>query len=415
MLVLQFFPLAEQRTLREDRLGELMLKILKSVWKSAPQPLRLLFCKAICAFHACRRHGNKIDYCDPERRGSKEPVFVCGPFASSSGVGRGARLYADELRASGKKVVLVDITTAMRMHNNGRLPPDALAVSQLAPYSSTGTVVIHANPPQFQLALCALGKGFLKNKHITAYWSWELETLPLIWKQAFAYTDSIETPSTFVRDIIAGATNKPVALHPHILPFPARVKSSYARDGLLRCLYIFDAGSSFERKNPLAALSAFRKAFAPGEASLTFKITNSSADNKNFREFRKLCSQTPGVRIVTDTLDGDTLDDLYLAHDVYLSLHRSEGFGLTILEAMRHGLYTVATAWSGNMDFMKGEFAYPVPFSFVSVNQPKGAFKGLATNWAEPDTEAAAEILRNLRRKILGKHPDAQIAASGAL
>lgn len=376
-----------------------MQKVLKSLWKASPQHLRLLFCAAICLLKARKR------IVAPE---PTEPVYVCGPFANNSGVGCGARLYAEECRSQGKKTLLVDITSAMHMRNDGVRPTDTLTIAQASALKDGGgTVVVHANPPQFQLALCALGKDFLKNRHITAYWSWELEQLPLIWKQAFDYADTIETPSTFVREIVRQGSTKPVYLHPHILPGQFRVKSTYAANGVLRCLYIFDAGSSFERKNPLAALKAFAAAFAPGEATLTFKIANSASDAKKYTQFRNACARVPGVRIITDTLDSEEMANLYLEHDVYLSLHRSEGFGLTILEAMRHGLYAVATAWSGNMDFMTGNLACPVPFSFVDVNINRGAFKGIATRWAEPDIDAAVDILRNLRHDLLAKQQSA--------
>lgn len=86
------------------------------------------------------------------------------------------------------------------------------------------------------------------------------------------------------------------------------------------------------------------------------------------------------------------MDELYLRHDVYLSLHRSEGYGLTIREAMLHGLYVIATGWSGNMDFMGGERCYAVPYTLVPVNLNHGFCKGIKARWAEPDIDAAANL-----------------------
>ncbi len=100
-------------------------------------------------------------------------------------------------------------------------------------------------------------------------------------------------------------------------------------------------------------------------------------------------------------MNGAEIEDLYLRHDVYLSLHRSEGFGLTIFEALRLGLYAVATGWSGNMDFMNGERALAVPCNLVPVRMDFGAFKNISARWADPDIDAAASILRDLRKRIL--------------
>ena len=263
-----------------------------------------------------------------------------------------------------------------------------------------GTVVIHANPPQYQAALFALGKSFLRQKHLTGYWAWELEDLPPLWKQAMDFVDSIEVPSTFVAEALRRCTDKPVTVRQHPVPVPAGRKRRHSRDGILRCLYIFDAGSSWERKNPEAALQAFARAFRPGEAELTFKVNNEESQPDRFARFKAACATMPGVRILTGNFDQQAMADLYLRHDVYLSLHRSEGFGLTILEAMLHGLHAVATGWSGNMDFMTGDLAHPVPFALSPIMADRGPFKGILARWAEPDTEAAALILSSLRREL---------------
>lgn len=210
-------------------------------------------------------------------------------------------------------------------------------------------------------------------------------------------------PSSFVQRALQGHTNKKISVVPHDVPQPAGRKTAYAEDGVLRCLYIFDAASSFERKNPLAALKAFELAFAPGEAELTFKISNYRADDKAFAVFQNACARVPGVRILAETLSPPALEELYLRHDVYLSLHRSEGYGLTIREAMLHGLHVVGTGWSGNMDFMSGELAHPVPYALVPVNLNSGPCKGLKATWAEADVREAAGILQKVRRSLLNQ------------
>lgn len=365
--------------------------LLKRCWRASPQSLRLLACAGLCLLRAKRatHPGEALG-----------PLYVCGAFSNTSGLAEGARLYAEASRQQETPSFMVDITDAMRMPRDRKPREQLLSVADARALRGTGTVVIHANPPQFQLALCALGKEFLRDKRVVGYWAWELEAFPAIWNHALGYVDAVEVPSAFVAEALRRRTQKPVTVRPHPVPLPERRKTGHAVDGTLRCLTIFDAGSSWERKNPQGALSAFTRAFRPGEAELTFKINNEGVEPERFARFRAACATTPGVRILTGNFGPEAMEDLYLRHDVYLSLHRSEGFGLPILEAMRHGLHAVATGWSGNMDFMTGALAHPVPYGLTPITVSSGPCKGLTARWAEPDVGAAAAILRRLRQEL---------------
>ena len=378
-------------------MGDAGKNFLKRCWKASPQSLHYLLLGGLCLLRAQKR----VTAADAA------PLFVCGAFRNSSGLAQSARLYAQRQQRMGADVLLVDITATMLQQRDFTPAEEPLDPEQILNTRGRGTVVIHANPPQFQLALCKLGKDFLRGKRLIGYWAWELETIPDIWRQALQYVDEVETPSSFVQRALQGHTDKKISVVPHDVPQPAGRKTAYAKDGVLRCLYIFDAGSSFERKNPLAALKAFELAFAPGEAELTFKVSNYQADNRAFAVFQGACARVPGVRILAETFSHAALEELYLRHDVYLSLHRSEGYGLTIREAMLYGLHVVATGWSGNMDFMTGALAHPVSYRLVPVNMTSGSYKGLKATWAEADVREAAGILQELRRRLPSQRADA--------
>ena len=365
--------------------------LLKVCWRNIPQSVRLSILKILCAIRAQKRFSVA----------DTPTVFVLGAFRASSGLAQGARLYANKKQKDGARVICVDVTASMVQCVDFPLPDGVLSLEQACALPDSGTVVIHANPPQFQLVICKLGKQFLANKRIVGYWAWELEEIPSVWVQALEYVDAVEVPSSFVRDAVGRHTSKPVTVVPHEVLVPARRKKQYAEDGIVRCLYCFDLGASFERKNPLAALRAFALAFRPEEAELTFKVSGAHGHAKTFAMLRDACSQVPGVIIIDDVLTAGEMEELYLRHDIYLSTHRSEGYGLTIREAMLHGLHVVATGWSGNMDFMTGELAHPVPFRLVPVTENKGVFKGIKARWAEFDVQSAAEILKSLRIRFI--------------
>ncbi|MDD2967111.1 MAG: glycosyltransferase [Desulfovibrionaceae bacterium] len=368
---------------------------IKKCWKKTPLPIREAVLALLCCAHAQKR------FSVAEK---KTVTFVFGAFRSSSGLAQGARLYADKKEKEGACVIRVDVTDAMVQRADFLLPENVVPLEQALAMPENGTVVIHANPPQFQLVLCKLGKQFLANKRIIGYWAWELEEIPSIWEQALDYVDAVEVPSTFVQAAISKHTNKEVTVVPHDVPVPARRKERYAEDGIVRCLYCFDMSSAFMRKNPLAALQAFSLAFKDGEAELTFKVSNVQADPNAFDAFKNACTQVPCVHIITQAMTSDELTSLYCQNDIYLSLHRSEGYGLTIREAMLCGLHIVATGWSGNMDFMTGELAHPVPYTLIPLKEVAGTFKGLESRWADVDIKAAATILRALQLEFLKRY-----------
>ena len=355
-----------------------------------PQSFRLIILSAICLRSTSKRSvvsDNAIFY-------------ILGAFRSSSGIAQGARLYADSKEQEGFRVVRVDVGGLMLERADLPLPQNVLSVKQIQNMGA-GTMVIHANPPQFQLVVCRLGKKILKDKHLVAYWAWELESIPKIWKHALNFVDEIVVPSAFVRNALRPCTDKRITVVPHPVPTPVLRKKRYAVDVVIPFLVSFELGSSFERKNPLAVLKAFSMAFQAGEAELVFKVTGAREHGDKLKRLWQACSTVSGVQILDAVLSVEGLDALYMQNDIYLSLHRSEGYGLSIREAMQHGLHVVATGWSGNMDFMYGPFAHCVPYTLVPVKIEKGPYKGLQTCWAEPDVGAAANILKKLRQQLL--------------
>lgn len=371
------------------------MSLLKNLWKHSPLCIRQAI---VTVLSWCIGSHSPQAQC--------EPIYVLGAFASSSGLAEGARLYAEARRKEGKHIICLDITREMCL--DADFPQglsNVISFKNRNQFSDSGTIVIHANPPQFQLVLFRLGKDFLKNKRIVGYWAWEVEVLPEIWVQGVTQLDAIEVPSSFVKKAVSKYSGtKQVTVVSHDVTTPIHTKTGFMLDGILHCLYCFDARSGLNRKNPEGVLKAFCTAFPDGGAELTLKISGAIHAQEVINYIRNLCEKIKNVHIITDVLDRESMSRLYCYHDVYISLHRSEGYGLTIREAMLHGLHVVATGWSGNMDFMDGELAHPVPYTLVPLKEEQGPLKGLKGHWAEADTDAAANILRKLREQLASCH-----------
>jgi glycosyltransferase involved in cell wall biosynthesis len=159
-------------------------------------------------------------------------------------------------------------------------------------------------------------------------------------------------------------------------------------------LFAFSVRSIFQRKNPEAAIAAYCQAFGPGDgAHLVLKTIGGDEHWEDVERLRYLASGRPDIHIVHEQVRAVEVRAMIELCDCYLSLHRSEGFGLSIAEAMARGRPVVATGWSGNMDFMDERTAHLVPYELVPI--PDGCAPYSNTGeWAEPDVDAAAAALR---------------------
>ena len=329
------------------------------------------------------------------------PVYVVGFFRLPTGLGNSARLFFKQLRETGVEVYAIDVTSLARHQSSPDLEEQEFLSHELfSRHQQHGTVVIHVNPPAYMLALWMI-KGLLPNKSLIGYWAWELEVLPPYWRLCATHADEILVPSSFVAQAVRRVISLPVRVHPHAVPSPRNLPHAGKSPGnTFTVLLIFDIHSNFYRKNPLAAVQAFKSAFR-GAMDAVFRIKVSNA-KRGLREWQLLQKEVEGVsniEILTKDLSNQEVETLYMEADVYLSLHRSEGYGLTIHEAMLHGLDVVATGWSGNMDFMEGPLCHCVPYTLVPVSDPQGSYEMPGARWAEPDIEAAAGMLQHVKEQ----------------
>jgi glycosyltransferase involved in cell wall biosynthesis len=204
------------------------------------------------------------------------------------------------------------------------------------------------------------------------------------------------------------ATDKPVKLVPlavsvaRMKPYPRKHYGLPEKKFLF--LYIFDFNSSVARKNPMAAVQAFKQAFKPSDntVGLVLKTMNTKPNNPEWQAFLKECQTDKRIQLITETLDRPEVLGLINACDAYVSLHRAEGFGRTLAEAMLLGKPVVATNYSGNVDFLI-DGTYPVSYKLVSVTE--NSYQWLDPQdeyvWAEVDINSASEQLVSSKSNLL--------------
>jgi glycosyltransferase involved in cell wall biosynthesis len=163
-------------------------------------------------------------------------------------------------------------------------------------------------------------------------------------------------------------------------------------------LIVLHLGSAFSRKNPVAAISAFRRAFGnTADKVLIVKLVDPGGDGRARRHLADAIGSARNIRVIDRTLSPREMTGLIAAADIIISLHRAEGFGLVPAQAMQLGKPVVATGWSGNLDFMTEANSALVSYSLVPVRDPEGSFDDMADQqWAEADVDHAAEWLKRL-------------------
>lgn len=323
------------------------------------------------------------------------PVVVGGLLSTASGLGEGARLCLDALHDLGWDAGKADLSSFFLRPDLPAILPGAQAAD-----GEGGTLILHINGPYTPYAALRLGRSFLAGRRIIGNWVWELPRMGSDWSRGLRHVHEIWVPSRFTADALPPGTRVPVKIVPYPVRPPA-VGRTRDRFGLDReaftVLTAFDMGSSYVRKNPRAAIAAFRKAFGDDpNCLLLLKVGHSADANWAMRDMESAIAGMTNVRIMQETLSRTEMAALVASSDVVLSLHRAEGFGLVPAEAMLLGVPVVATGWSGNLDFMTHEDSALVGYDLVPVNDPQGTYTVANTSWAEADTDEAAAWLARL-------------------
>jgi glycosyltransferase involved in cell wall biosynthesis len=316
-------------------------------------------------------------------------VNLVGFLDAESGLGEIARRIATALESSNVPVAAISHRGTRRR----QLHPHGLLLGDEAPYD---TNLVCLNPGHLASFTADVGAEFFSNRYAIGLWFWETNRLRARERRAARGFDELWVASGYVRDAIAPEVDIPVRVVPVPMEVPAgpfRTRAELGLPDAFTFLFVFDFWSE-ERKNPEAVVEAFTRAFRPGEGpSLVIKSIHGDSKARKLEKLVALAGGRSDV-IVRDGYASAAERDSYLAAcDCYVSLHRSEGLGLTMAEAMALGKPVIATGYSGNLEFMDTANSYLVPYDLVDVPASWWAYAPGAT-WAEPDVDAAADLMR---------------------
>jgi Glycosyltransferase len=384
---------------------------LKEIYRHFPQPLRNKLSEALASRASaqikfqrtpnweCRARSPASPAGDVVRHGEFGATAGVNVFAyarGQSGLGESARLYIRALLAEGYPVAV---------HNIDIDIPHGMDDTSLEEHIGTdtpyGVNMVFVNPDYLDDAIASIGHQRLISRHTIACWFWELEKFPDEWLPALRQVDEIMVSSDFIGKAIGSVTNKPVLRVP--LPVgeindSGLERSDFGLDaGAFIFLNSFDFNSFLPRKNPLAVIEAFRRAFANEGANvrLLIKSSNGHRHPEKLRELLNAAAVDQRILIRDEVIDRCDVQALQRCADVYVSLHRAEGFGLGLAECMRLGKPVIATAWSGNMEFMTPDNSCLVDYRLVPVGE--GEYMHHAgQRWADPDIDHAAVYMRRL-------------------
>jgi glycosyltransferase involved in cell wall biosynthesis len=320
---------------------------------------------------------------------------LVGYARAEIGMGEHVRMTAAALQHTDLPFGVINVHAAGGVREQGRLDHGELIEQARHPIN-----LIHVNADQMLHLYGQQGSGLFGGRYNIGYWAWELPRWPDAWRSVLGLVQEVWAPSTFIRDAVAAVTDLPVKLMPLCVSLPpvdARLGRRHfgLPDDAFHFLYVFDAQSFLERKNPKAAVAAFRQAFPRGTepVRLVLKTMNARAQDPRWQQLLQLVQEDPRITLMQQTLTRAEVLGLYASCDAFVSLHRSEGFGRGPAEAMYLGKPVIATGYSGNLDFTTERTAALVEHHLVPVCSGEYPMHE-GQVWAEPDVAHAARLMR---------------------
>lgn len=329
-------------------------------------------------------------------------INVIGYFQGRLGLGETARLIVSSLEKQ-------------------RVPFSLISADFVAPHHSKMTSSYKCEEEcKYPINLFCLGledvpffiqsKGhkYAKGRYNIGLFFWETNVIPHSIIKKISHFDEIWVMSRYNQECLSAVTTVPV----HHIPHPIRFqepeifnKASYGLPDKYTFLFCFDFYGIVQRKNPIATVKAFQKAFSGcNDVQLVIKSLNGDRHKQLLQPLLNEISGDSRIRWIDEAMSAERRYGLINACDCYVSLHRSEGFGLSLAEAMAMGKPVIATGYSGNLDFMTQKNSYLCDFALVPIGPNIRPYppNGL---WADVNIDQAASWMNH----VVNDRPEATI------
>lgn len=350
-------------------------------------------------------------------------VNLIGHAFNVFGLGEYVRMMARALQAAEIPYVVVNVPVANGSSDHDRLLEDKiLPDDQPLPYAfNLFCMTADSHLQQVVLHRRAADAGI----YSIATWFWEMEEWPVALTNSLDLADEYWPCTAIIRQALESArqrrTRSGISSNdtPPIVPMPVvmdlgggselqtlaehrqQTRADYGLDPeAVIFSFVFDLNSTIARKNPQAVLSSFQRAFAgsneaAAKVGLLIKTFPPHTPEPLWESLKQAAANDPRITIVEADLERRSLLALFACCDVFVSLHRSEGLGMGLAEALQLGLDVIATNYGGNTDFCTGPLAHPIPYRLVPV-QPGEYPHSQGMVWADPDLEAATATMRRV-------------------
>lgn len=327
----------------------------------------------------------------------REGVRFIGYVEANLGLGESLRGLIDSAADAKLRFAIWPFNVNVESRFVGPFRPESYDTDGAYPIN-----VIETATDQLPLVRATIGETLIPSSYNVLRTYWELPSAPASWQPMLEWIDEIWAPNAFVADAFRSVFSGPiVVLPPCVEPEPPEnlPRSHFGlKDGVFYFLFSFDYFSYPARKNPVGVLQAFQAAFDKDDARVGLVI-KSTGSRTHFPEIRAIINRAaktdPRIVVIDSTLTRGEIVSLIADCDCYLSLHRSEGFGLGMVEAMVHAKPVIATDFSGSQDFLSAETGFPVPCRLRPVRQGE-YLNSDGQVWAEPDIEAASQAMRDV-------------------
>jgi len=327
--------------------------------------------------------------------GRRSGVLLIGYAEANLGLGQAFRYTVRAIELSGLPFGIYPIGKGVETRRIGSFKPDRYDQSHVYDLN-----IIQIAPTQVPTLFEIIDSRVTRRSYNVLSTFWELPKAPEIWRPMLAGIQEIWSPNDFVANAFRDIFSGPIFVMPHAVdvgegPYPTRDTLAMERDKFY-FIFTFDYFSSPHRKNPLGVIAAFQAAFPDGDENVGL-IIKSIGEPDQYPEvrnkIRNAAAEDRRILNIDQALSRNEVLGLIHESNAYVSLHRAEGLGLGMAEAMSFGRIVIGTNFSGNTDFLTEQTGFPIPFTLRPVAPHEYPWSE-GQNWAEPDLKAAAAAMK---------------------